>query len=433
MSETRFMAGAAREDITPPVGTLLYGYTPDTVSTSVHDPLQTTAVAFRQGEETAILITVTVGDFGNALCDEIRNKIGGELGLGAGRIIVAATHTHSAPNVSGIEGWGEIDRPYVDNILFPAMEKACRDAVAALQPAETAVGVIKSKVGINRRQQYRNGSIGLGQNPWGCYDPYMTCIAVRNADTKKGIVNLIHYGCHGTAAGRNHEITRDWSGIMTDRLEAQTGILTAYWNGAQGDVGPRLTNGATTGDIRFVEELGGVAAQDALRAWEAVGPYKEGKLTVFEGEVRIPRKPLLPEEEVRAKLAGYKDPDALINIQRLEYVYYRAVMDEYEAGCPEYEKDCVIPQTVLCIGDAAFVPFPFEIFSETSLRMRAYSPVRYTLCLSNANGYNAYLPTEDQIVRGGYEIGCFLYSSAHPLVNNADQVILDENLRIMNQ
>jgi hypothetical protein len=108
-------------------------------------------------------------------------------------------------------------------------------------------------------------------------------------------------------------------------------------------------------------------------------------------------------------------------------------MDEYEAGCPEYEKDCVIPQTVLCIGDAAFVPFPFEIFSETSLRMRAYSPVRYTLCLSNANGYNAYLPTEDQIVRGGYEIGCFLYSSAHPLVNNADQVILDENLRIMNQ
>ena len=45
MSETRFMAGAAREDITPPVGTLLYGYTPDTVSTSVHDPLQTTAVS----------------------------------------------------------------------------------------------------------------------------------------------------------------------------------------------------------------------------------------------------------------------------------------------------------------------------------------------------------------------------------------------------
>ncbi|MBQ3816103.1 MAG: hypothetical protein II836_08595, partial [Clostridia bacterium] len=177
MSEKTFLAGAAREDITPPVGTLLYGHTPDTVSESVHDPLMTTAVAFRQGEECAVLMTVTVGDFGTALCDEIRREIGEELGLPPSRILVAATHTHSAPNVSGIEGWGEIDRPYVDGILFPAMKKACRDAVSNLAPAEIAVGVVKSKVGINRRQQYRDGSIGLGQNPWGCYDPYMTCAA----------------------------------------------------------------------------------------------------------------------------------------------------------------------------------------------------------------------------------------------------------------
>ena len=432
MADDRFTAGAAREDITPPVGTLLYGYTPDTVSTSVHDPLSVTAIAFRQGDVTAILMSVTVGDFGTALCGEIRERIGRALGLPAGRIIAAATHTHSAPNVSGLEGWGDIDRPYVDGILFPAMEKACRDALADLQPAELAVGVVRSKIGINRRQQERDGSIVLGQNPWGCYDPFLTCIAVRNAESKKGIVNLLHYGCHGTAAGRNHEITRDWSGIMTDRLEAQTGILTAYCNGAQGDVGPRLTNGKTTGDIRFVEELGGAAAQDAMCAWDALGPYRTGALTVREGEVRIPRKPLPPEEDVRRKLASYPDPEALINLRRLEYAYYRAVMDEYEAGRPPYDRNFAFPQTVLTLGDIAFVPFPFEIFAETSLRMRAYSPCRYTLCLSNANGYNAYLPTEDQIVRGGYEIGCFLYSSAHPLVDDADQIILDENLRIMN-
>ncbi|MBO4422932.1 MAG: hypothetical protein J5879_05805, partial [Clostridia bacterium] len=112
MPDMRFTAGAAREDITPPVGTLLYGYTPDTVSTSVHDPLQTTAVALSQGGETAVIMTVTVGDFGTELCDQIRKKIGEELGLPPGRIIVASTHTHSAPNVSGIEGWGDIDRPY---------------------------------------------------------------------------------------------------------------------------------------------------------------------------------------------------------------------------------------------------------------------------------------------------------------------------------
>ena len=431
MSDNIFKAGAAREDITAPVGTLLYGYTPDTVSTSIHDPLQTTAVAFSQGGETAVLMTVTVGDFGTALCGEIREKIGFELGLPPGRIVVAATHTHSAPNVSGLEGWGDIDRKYVDGILFPAMIKACKDAVDALKPAELAVGVVKSKVGINRRQQLCDGTVALGQNPWGCLDPYMTCVAIRDAETKKGIVNMLHYGCHGTAAGNNHEITRDWSGIMTDRLEAQTGILTAYWNGAQGDVGPRLTNGLTVGNIKFVEELGGAAAQDALRAWEALGPYKAGELSVFEGELRIPRKPLPPENEVRARLETYKNPDALINLERLEYAYYKAAADEYDAGQPPYEKDFTVPQTLISTGDVAFVPFPFEIFAETSMRLRAYLPFRYTLCLSNSNGYNAYLPTEDQIVRGGYEIGCFLYSSAHPLVNNADQVILNETLRII--
>ena len=114
-----FMAGAAREDITPPVGTLLYGYVPDSVSTSVHDGLEAVCTAFAQGDVKVLLVTISVGDFGTELCDELRARIGKENGLPAGRVVIAATHTHSAPNVSGIEGWGDIDRGYVDNILFP--------------------------------------------------------------------------------------------------------------------------------------------------------------------------------------------------------------------------------------------------------------------------------------------------------------------------
>ena len=431
MADKTFMAGAARADITPAVGTLLYGYNPHQVSTSVHDNLSVTALALRQGEDTAVLMTVTVGDFQTELVDEIRGLMSEACGVPAGRIIVSATHTHSAPNVAGMEGWGGVDRDYVDSILFPAMLKASREAVEALAPAEYAVGVTESRVGINRREQLLNGEIALGQNPWGCFDPNMTCGAIRNAETKAGILNLLHYGCHGTAAGCNHEISRDWSGIMTDRLETETGVLTAYWNGPQGDVGPRLTNGKTTGDIRHVEELGGVAAMDAKRAYDSVGMYVPGSLRLLEGEVAIPYKPLLPLAEVEAKLASYTNPESLINIQALEYAHYKAVRDVYDAGVPAHDTHYRIPQTIIALGEVAFIPFPFEIFSEISLRLRYHAPSRYTLCLSNTNGYNAYLPTEDQIVRGGYEILFFLYSGAYTLVNNADQVLLDENLRIM--
>ena len=428
-----FMVGAAREDITPKIGTLLYGYVPDSVSTSIHDGLETVAAAFAQGDTKALLVTISVGDFGTALCDELRERIGKENGLPATRVVIAATHTHSAPNVSGMEGWGDIDREYVDTILFPRVCRACQRALEDLQPAELAIGTTESKVGINRRQQFPNGFIALGQNPWGCFDPEMTVIAIRNSETKKGIINMIHYSCHGTAAGNNREISRDWPGIMTDRLTAETGTLSAFWNGAVGDAGPRLTNGGTVGNIKHVEELGGIAATDAVKAYRNAGVYKAGELKLFEGVVGVPKKPLLPEAELRQKLATYEEPEKLVNISRLEYAYYRESLEEYEAGCPPYEPEFSLKQTLISLGDVVFVPFPFEIFSEIALRLRAYSPIRHTLTLSNANGYSAYLPTEDQLVRGGYEVACFRFSSAHPLVDNADQILIDRTLALMSE
>ncbi len=431
MSEAVFLAGAAREDITPAVGTLLYGYNPHQESTSVHDPLCVTAAAFRQGEETALLLSVTVGDFQTQLCDEIRTKIAEACAVPVSRILVSATHTHSAPNVAGMEGWGGVDRPYVDGILFPAMLRASEKALLSMTAAEISVGVTRSEVGVNRRQLTKDGRILLGQNPWGLFDPAMTVIAVRDAETKTGILNLIHYGCHGTAAGCNHEITRDWSGVMTDRVEAETGTLTAFWNGAIGDVGPRLTNGKTVGDIRHVEELGGVAAMDAMRAYRARGSYAPGRLTVREGEVRIPYRPLMEREAAEEKLASYEHPEKLENIQKLEYAYYKETVQVYTDGIPPHDPFYRIPQTVVSLGDVVFIPTPFEIFSEISLRLREHSGVIHTLALSNTNGYREYLPTEDQLCRGGYEVQCFRFGGAYSLADNADQVLIEESLRIL--
>lgn len=431
MSDNVFKAGAAKRDITPEVGTLLYGYVPDSVSTSVHDGLELTAIAFAQGDEHAILISVSVGDIQTELAKELKKAAADAAGIDADKVIIAATHTHSAPNVSGMEGWGGVDREYVDTIFLPAIKDAARAAYTSVKPAEISVGVVRSEVGINRRQQYENGDIGLGQNPWGCFDPNMTLISIRGKDDKKGIINIIHYGCHGTSAGNNREITRDWPGVMTDRLQNETGTLSTFVNGSQGDVGPRLTNGQTVGNIRHVEELGGVAASDALRAYKALGVYKDGSLKVVCNTVGIPKKPLPPLDVVKANLLRFPEPDKIVNISRLEYAHYKAALDEYEAGCPEYEKTFKFRQTVISLGDVVFVPFPFEIFSEISLRIKAYSPVRYTLPLSNTDGYEAYLPSEDQLVRGGYEVGCFRFSSAHPLADNADQVIINESLKTL--
>ena len=425
-----FCAGAARADITPPVGTLLFGYNPHQESTSVHDPLDVTVLALSENGVTVLMVTATVGCFQTALANELRAAIGNAVGVSASRVILSATHTHSAPNTAGMEGWGEIDRPYVDSILLPGMLDAAKRAVEAMVPAEFAVGETQSQVGINRREQCRDGSITLGQNPWGCYDPIMTCIAIRAQEDKHGILNLIHYGCHGTAAGCNREISRDWSGVMVDRMTDSTGILTAFWNGTEGDVGPRLTNGKTVGDIKHVEQLGGAAAADAYRAWRACGSYSTGGLRVFEDVVSIPYKQLPELAEVQQILASYQNPEELYNLGRLVYSYWKSAEELLLSG-GTVPPAFTFAQTLVAFGEIVFIPFPFEMFAEITLRLRAYSPYRYTLCLSNTNGCNVYLPTEDQIVRGGYEIGCFRYGSVYSMVDCADQHIIDENLRIL--
>lgn len=86
-----FLCGAAREIITPPVGTLLYGYQPDLASTSVHDDLTATAIAFSSGTDTALLVSVTVGDIQTELDRALRAEMASACGVPADRIILAAT------------------------------------------------------------------------------------------------------------------------------------------------------------------------------------------------------------------------------------------------------------------------------------------------------------------------------------------------------
>ena len=428
--QERFQAGAARAVITPPVGTCLYGYRPNWESTSLHDDLTLTAAAFRQGACAAMLVTVEVGDIHTDLCDAMRREIGQAAGISPSHILISATHTHSAPNVSGMDGWGEIDRPFYENILLPAAIRAGKEAAENLRDAQIAVGTTHSDVGINRREILPNGEIRLGQNPFGCYDPEMTVVTFRDPDGK-GVLNLIHYGCHGTAAGCNREISRDWSGVMIDRVEKETGVLTAFWNGAVGDVGPRLTNGETVGDITYVMELGGVAAVDAMRAVRRQGGFHDGSLACYADEVRLPYEVTPPIEEVRKTLESIQNPDELINIQKLTYRHYRDLYALLQSGATEHPTHFSFPFCAVSLGDVLFVPAPYEIFSEITLRLRAYLPWLHTLCLSNTNGYNGYFPSQDQICRGGYEVDCFRTGGTYNLTENADQYLIDEVRRII--
>ena len=426
-TEKSLYAGVGRQDITPPVGGNLFGYRPDVFSKSVNDPLSATALALAGPDTKILIISATVCIVSTKLADELKKLISGAADIKEENILICATHTHSGPNTCGMTGWGDIDKKYCEDIFIPKIVDSAKTAVSGMKPATAGVNSVCSRAGMNRRQQNSDGSISLGQNPWGIYDPNMTVLSFKDSNGA-AIASVVHYGAHCTAAGMNTEISRDWAGVMTDRLEAETGAPALFLNGSEGDVGPRLSNGCTTGDISYIYETGGIAALDVLTAFRGIKSYSGVCLSAVSGELVLPlseRTPLANAKEILKKIGG-----ETINISGQKARYYADVIKSYEEGIHE-EKNLILPQTVISVGDVALVPFRFEFFSEISLRMRKYSPFTHTLCLGVTNGDGSYLPSQDQICRGGYEVDVFKTARVFPLADNTDDNIIHENLKLL--
>ncbi|MBE6768233.1 MAG: hypothetical protein E7549_04900 [Ruminococcaceae bacterium] len=426
---TQLQLGIGREIITPAVGGALYGYRPDLFSTAVNDDLTATAFLFRQGDTTALMVSLTVCELQTAFAARICAKIETLYGIPAAHCLLCATHTHSAPNVAGTVGWGDIDVAYSENVFVPAILRAVKTALDTLQPVKTAVAVGDSRVGVNRRELTTDNTVALGQNPWGCLDTKMTVLSFCDA-AGTVVANMIHYGAHGTAAGANTEITRDWSGIMTDAVEAQSGGVTAFFNGTMGDVGPRISNGKTVGDLRYVRELGEIAARDALAVYRTLGEYTDMPLKVSSKVLSVPQKKRMARTEAETLLTQCANNG--IGSDEMIRVHCEEVLRSYETGYTDTDT-FPLKQTVIVLGNIAFAAFPFEIFSEIGLRCdRAVEDLSVRV-LSNVNGFEGYFVTEDALCRGGYEVGIFLYSHLQPPADNADYHLMKQTVQHINE
>ncbi len=425
MSE-KLLLGVARRIITPPVGTPLAGYAPDVFSEKVNDDLTATVFCFEQDGKRALLASITVLSIATSICDSIRALIEEKFGIPKTSVILHTIHNHSGPNTNISYGWGDTNTEYLNTVLIPALMESAEEALANMKSVTMAITQGESLVGVNRRERMENNEVHLGQNPWGCFDPQMTVVSFADEDNTP-VGNLVHYGCHGTAAGRNHEISRDWAGVMIDTLEARSGAITAFLNGPEGDVGPRLTNGRTVGmsDVGFAMRLGAVAGQDAVKIYNQPKYRTVPKMSVTTGETMVPLARRIPLEEAKEKYEAFRGET--INIRGRSERHYRMLIESYSNG---YEEVAGYPmeQTILRLGDLAIVSCPYELFSEIALRVKKDSPVPYTLILSNTNGQESYYATETEICRGGYEIDMFLTKYLQPPVPNADWYYITQTL-----
>ena len=96
LSAEALTGGAARREITPPVGGAMYGYSARgaAVSVGVHDPLLARALVLRSEENHVALITLDLGGISRESMQVVRDAVKKSAGLE--NLLFAVSHSHSS-------------------------------------------------------------------------------------------------------------------------------------------------------------------------------------------------------------------------------------------------------------------------------------------------------------------------------------------------
>ncbi len=422
-------AAIARRDITPPPGTPLFGYPQQRSGDNIADPLNATALVLRSGDCIAALISLDLGALDEIDVTILRENIWQATGIPAHNITFCPTHTHSGPPTLNVWGWNEKDQAYLQSLVAPVVQ-AVQQAMATLEPCRVGFAVTPTDVGINRREVQLDGEVGGSQkNEWGPRDRDLTVI--RFEGTHGPIASLVHLGAHPTARGTEASVSRDWPGVMMDRVEQLTGAPVLFINGAYGDVGPRTANQGYIGDGPIAaQEVGLHAASDALCAWRSIKELRHENLRTQTQLFELPHAPLPTQEEALQALSELGDQRGKLGAPACNWHYWNAVLEVNEKP---FEPTRTWQQTLTAIGPLVIVPFAGEIVSEIALRCKKHSPFAYTLCAGNANGAQGYYVTREARARGGYEPWVARAYDAYLLADNVDDFLVQANVELLNR
>ena len=406
-----FRVGAAAVEITPKPGTPLGGlYRPRAVS-GVLDPLYAKALVVEQDGSTIAFVVLDLVTTTAPIVRAARERIARETGLPAERVMIAATHTHSAPQLprgSLIDDLTRANSPegkaYVDGL--PArIAQAVREAKARLAPARLSAAVGKAEgISFNRRVLRGSSSRAIWQprkidpaveRPAGPVDPDVGLLVLEGEGAPTAAV--VNFAMHPTSV-MGTKVSADYPGALARLLRERfgDGLVTLFANGCCGD----LNHGDyVTGTRRTTEQLGKALADAAGKAWPSREPQRTFAPRAARATVTLDRARFTEADVTRAReTARRMRTESLGTVEMAEAV---CILETAE------KKDVALTAEVQAFAfgdDVALVALPGEIFVELGLALKARSPFRYTLIAELANGSIGYVPNREAYPQGNYEV-----------------------------
>ncbi|MFO0910522.1 MAG: hypothetical protein U0794_19615 [Isosphaeraceae bacterium] len=271
------LAGVARVDVSDPA------------AAPVHDPCQAKVLVLRQGERTAVFITVDVvaiGEIGlsNRFLPSVRERLQHDLNISPDCVLANASHCH-----------GKV-RADSDALVV----KAVKEAVGRLVRVRAGVGVAtESRISENRRLTLADGRQADMRRAY-ALPPEETLTVAGPIDPRVGVLRLdrldgtplavlYQFACHPIMNPPNLGSSADFPGYASNLLETALGhdSIAFFVQGCGGDINPRRYK--ETSHPPDAEPYGNLLGMTVLQAVRSIKADANASLRVAREILSLPR------------------------------------------------------------------------------------------------------------------------------------------------
>jgi hypothetical protein len=421
VATAQLRAGAAVVDIAPvKLPVIVNGGFLEAWRDRVDDLLAVRCLVLADQQTTIAIAVVDSCMIPRDVCDRIKQLAANQTGIPTDRMLVAATHTHSAPSVMDFCLGSRRDDAYTE-FLVPRIAQCIVEAHAHLQPAEAGWAVTDAPDHTHcRRWIRRPDRVGIdpfGQatvrammhpgyqnpdylGPAGPVDRQLSLLSLRALDGTP-ICLLANYSMH--YVGGSSGVSADYWGPFAQEMHER--IVGTSAASADRPAFVAMMSQGTSGDLHWMDysrpaqsttpaKYAAELAEIAHEAYRTIAYRQDIELAMAQTTLRLARR--LPDD---ARLAWARQLNDQRGDQRPRN--QAEVYAEQAVWIHEHPDEELVLQAIR-VGDLGITAIPNEVFGITGLKLKAQSPLQPTFNMELANGAAGYIPPPEQHALGGY-------------------------------